>query len=278
MIAFILFLLCTEFVTRCLGGQIQDSWLRPAYHDTITNGTSYDVTWAPDLPISFWQFCSACDTTKVDLCLRPGTNRNSYATIGSKCSKFCDRLLAKDILGGIDIVATQHYFWDVSIDASDVNQIDWILRFIPYQGDCFDDTQQVSSWHFYIEANTTVTTESTSSSSTSSSTTSSKSSSSTPSSSTTSTSSTSTSPPDSASTAATPTTTAEPIAESVPSTSNAGLSIGAKAGIGAGVGLAGLLCVAALVSFLQARKSREHAQSWFSQRVVPEKEMPMRVA
>jgi hypothetical protein len=32
------------------------------------------------------------------------------------------------------------------------------------------------------------------------------------------------------------------------------------------------------VSFLQARKSREHGQSWFSQRVNPEKEVPMIVA
>jgi hypothetical protein len=258
MITFILFLLFSGFVTRCF---CLDEWIRPKLHETVTNGSIYDLTWTTDLLADFRYNCSACDTTHVDLCLLPGANTKAYFKIDSRCFQKCDRLSANGFTGGIDVESTRQYSWDVNVptSATYIKQVDWALRFIPHNGDCFDDNQRITSWPFYLQADTTVTPASISSSTASSS----------------STSATSSIP----TSTATPTSTTSPLAESAPSTSKAGLSIGAKAGIGAGIGgLATLLCVAALVIFLQARKSREHAQSTFSQRVGPEKEMPMRVA
>lgn len=50
-----------------------------------------------------------------------------------------------------------------------------------------------------------------------------------------------------------------------------GLSTGAKAGIGAGVGFTAIVLVAALLLFLSTKRSRAHAQNWFDQRTNPEK-------
>jgi hypothetical protein len=271
MIVFILSLLFSQFVTRCF---CLDEWIRPASHETVTNGSNYDTLRTSDLLADFNYNCSACDTTKVDSCLLPGENNNEYFKIDSRCSKFCDRLSANKGLGDIDVETTRQYSWDVNVpeSATYIERVNWTLRFVPHNGKCVDDNQRITSWPFYMKADTTVTPASISSSSASSSSTSATSSASL---SATSSSESSSIPPSTA----TPTSTTAPIADNAPSTSRTGLSTGAKAGIGAGIGgLAAVLGAAALVIFLQARKSREHAQSWFSQRVVPEKEMPMRVA
>jgi hypothetical protein len=81
---FILLLICSEFVTRCFGQTVQDAWLHPDHYESITNGSSYEVMWSPDIVDLFGYYCSDCDTSKVDLCLQPSSNRDFNVTIGSK--------------------------------------------------------------------------------------------------------------------------------------------------------------------------------------------------
>jgi hypothetical protein len=88
----ILFLLCTEFATRCSGQTVQDAWLHPHLGKSITNGSNYHVTWSLDLIEMFQYYCPDCDTSKVDLCLQPSSNRDVNVTIGSKYPGLLDRV------------------------------------------------------------------------------------------------------------------------------------------------------------------------------------------
>jgi len=192
------------------------------------------------------------------------------------------RLLANNIAGGINVSATTSYSWVIDVPDEPVEEDGYVLRFIPLDGDCDEQGQEVTSGFFFIEAAqpTSSHRDAISSSATSTSTTStSTTSSSTTSSSTTSSSTTSSSlPPSTSTTSSSPSSATQPNTATAPAVyerppSSSGLSTGAKAGIGGGIGAALILLVAALAFFLKAKRSRRHAQNWFGQRTNPEKEV-----
>lgn len=277
MIVTILMLLCSELAVQCSGQSVQDSWTRPALNESIINGSEYDITWSTDLLAQFADYCSSCATTKLDVCVQPYAHKDFHTIIGSKCSRCYDQLLANTVIEGINIDATIKYSWNVDVSAANISQEiedGWVIRFIPFDGNCDDENQQISSYPFFIReaaapsiVSTTSSTSPTSSPKPSSSTSSTGNGSNTGSSSTADTTPSASPSPDPQSDLTAP-TGAEEASLPVP-----GLSTGAKAGIGAGIGLAVILSAAALLLFFRAKSSRKHAHSWFNkQRILPEKE------
>jgi hypothetical protein len=133
MISFILFLLCSEFVARCLGGAPLDYWTYPQYNEFITNGSTYGVAWSTNLLTTFPVWCSDCDITNLDLCLQSLSVETDWLAIASTCPRFHDRLLANKIPGGIDISRSTQYNWDVEIDVGPgyLEYTDFVLNFSP---------------------------------------------------------------------------------------------------------------------------------------------------
>ncbi|KAI1081982.1 hypothetical protein F5B20DRAFT_578755 [Whalleya microplaca] len=194
-----------------LGDTVQDDWIFPKNPDKtsiLTAGTSYSIGWTSNLQSWFSSYCQKCDPSNVDL----------WTTGGSKALKH-------RITTGINITSSFSYRWTVTIPSSDLATSNiWNLCFVA-SGDAMDG-DNIASPLFIVDPTTSTNSVTSTTTSISSGM----------------AMSTTHSDPtaDTTSVPGTPTSSSSLAPTDPPSP---GLSTGAKAGIGVGAGLGGIVLV-----------------------------------
>ncbi|KAI1269233.1 hypothetical protein F5Y18DRAFT_179395 [Xylariaceae sp. FL1019] len=225
----------TWIAVSALCQTVQDDWFTPKNGDIWYTGQTYTISWDSGLQDNFAYYCPACDTSNVDLWIT-GTTKNYYR-----------------IKSGVDVQTDLSIDWTIP----DTWEADtWVFRFTSSGTRWQSGGEEISGNVFSISV--TPTTASSSTSSTVSSipgTVASYTSIIGPISSTTISSSTTTGTTTSISattmSSATPTSSPETTSDH-----QDGLSTGAKAGIGVGAAVGGIILFA--LGFLLAKRQRKN--------------------